>query len=164
MSQVFKSKCSYPDCQQAMEFGEESLNTMQPCPGCGRDIFLSVKESGLIKLRNWIKPSITPKRVLNAIVGLLIIFFLVFIYKVASTNFKREEIASGVGGFLGGLLILAIAFGLYFLPTIVARQNGKKNETAICVLTLLLGWTVLGWIIALVWACTVDDKPSQEQT
>ncbi len=45
---------------------------------------------------------------------------------------------------------------LYFIPTAVAYQKKKKNTGAILALNLLLGWTVLGWIIALIWACTED--------
>src|SRR5580698_1838338 len=53
------------------------------------------------------------------------------------------------------VLLLAIV-GFYFLPTIVAGRH--PNSSAIFVLNLLLGWTFVGWVIALVWACT---KPSQ---
>ncbi len=53
---------------------------------------------------------------------------------------------------LGFLLLLA----LYFLPTLIGRN--KSNVGAIFVLNLLLGWTVIGWIVALVWACTVDHR------
>ena len=52
-----------------------------------------------------------------------------------------------------GLLLLLV---LYFLPTIVGCR--KRNAPAICVLNLLLGWTILGWIVALVWACTIDER------
>ncbi len=47
---------------------------------------------------------------------------------------------------------------LYFLPTIAGRK--KRNRYAIFVLNLFLGWTGIGWIIALVWALTLDsEKP-----
>lgn len=52
-------------------------------------------------------------------------------------------------------IALAVLF-LYFLPSIVARSRMKRNTTAIFMLNLLLGWTVLGWICALVWALTHD--------
>jgi hypothetical protein len=49
-----------------------------------------------------------------------------------------------------------VLFGLfiYFLPTIFGWQ--KKNHVAILMLNLFLGWTFIGWVIALVWACTKD--------
>lgn len=47
---------------------------------------------------------------------------------------------------------------LYFLPTIVARQRGHLNTTSITVLNVLLGWTLLGWVAALVWAYSASGK------
>jgi hypothetical protein len=43
---------------------------------------------------------------------------------------------------------------IYFIPSMVGEK--KRNAGAIIALNLLLGWTVLGWIIALVWALTKD--------
>ncbi len=50
------------------------------------------------------------------------------------------------------LLILGIVF--YFLPAIVAARRGHKNATAIFLTNLFLGWTFIGWVVALVWAFT----------
>ncbi len=41
---------------------------------------------------------------------------------------------------------------LYFLPTIIGWNH--KQFAAIFLLNLLLGWTGLGWIIALIWSVT----------
>lgn len=46
-------------------------------------------------------------------------------------------------------------FVLYFLPSLIGAR--KRNTNAIFALNLLLGWTVIGWIAALVWALTVED-------
>lgn len=55
-------------------------------------------------------------------------------------------------------LIIGLAVGIfiYFFPSFVAYYRGKKNTTAIFILNLFLGWTIIGWVIALVWACTED--------
>ena len=45
---------------------------------------------------------------------------------------------------------------LYFLPTFVAAINKKRNSYAILLLNLLLGWTLIGWVVALVWAACKD--------
>lgn len=45
---------------------------------------------------------------------------------------------------------------MYFLPTIVALVRSKRDTGAIFVLNLFLGWSVIGWIIALVWALKQD--------
>jgi hypothetical protein len=47
-------------------------------------------------------------------------------------------------------------FLVYFLPTLVALVRHKRNTVSILLLNLFLGWTLIGWIIALVWASTVD--------
>lgn len=51
------------------------------------------------------------------------------------------------------LLFIVLAV-LYFLPTMVGWS--KRNAGAIFVLNLLLGWTFIGWVVALVWALTYD--------
>jgi len=47
---------------------------------------------------------------------------------------------------------------LYMVPAIVAAARKKRNAGAICVLNLVLGWTVIGWCVALVWASANDAK------
>ena len=49
-----------------------------------------------------------------------------------------------------------LGFLIYFAPTIVALARHKRNTLSIFLLNLFLGWTLIGWIIALVWASTVD--------
>jgi hypothetical protein len=51
------------------------------------------------------------------------------------------------------LLLLTL---LYFLPSIIGHN--KHNAAAIFLLNLLLGWTVVGWFVAMVWACTADVR------
>jgi Superinfection immunity protein len=51
-------------------------------------------------------------------------------------------------------LILGISMSIYFLPSIIAGFRKHHNAAAILVLNLFLGWTVLGWISALVWSST----------
>jgi len=57
------------------------------------------------------------------------------------------------------LVILGILF--YFLPTFVS--NGKQNRAAIFFVNLFLGWTLIGWLAALIWAIASppQNKPTQ---
>jgi hypothetical protein len=50
--------------------------------------------------------------------------------------------------------ILTVAAALYFLPWLIALLRGHHNAAAIFMLNLLLGWTGLGWVVALVWSMT----------
>ena len=54
------------------------------------------------------------------------------------------------------LPIFGFGFVLYFLPSIVAFARSKRDAVSIFVLNLLLGWTAIGWVIALVWALKQD--------
>jgi len=54
------------------------------------------------------------------------------------------------------LPIFGSCFLLYFLPSILAVARNKRDTTAIFFLNLLLGWTAIGWVIALVWALKAD--------
>jgi hypothetical protein len=53
-----------------------------------------------------------------------------------------------------GLAYLIVLAAVYFIPAVVAYNRRHHNAHAIFMLDLLLGWTLLGWILALVWACT----------
>lgn len=52
-------------------------------------------------------------------------------------------------------------FIVYFFPAIVASVRRHMNAGAICVLNILLGWTFIGWVAALVWASTANTRANQ---
>ena len=52
--------------------------------------------------------------------------------------------------------IFGFGFVFYFLPSIIAVARSKRDTAAIFVLNLFLGWTAIGWVIALVWALKQD--------
>lgn len=58
------------------------------------------------------------------------------------------------------LLYLGLAV-IYFVPAALAVFFSSKRAAAIFILNLFLGWTVLGWIGALVWAFA--DNTNQKQ-
>jgi hypothetical protein len=49
-------------------------------------------------------------------------------------------------------LLTVIAIVIYFLPSIIAMVRENTQTLAIFILNLILGWTILGWVGALVWA------------
>ena len=53
------------------------------------------------------------------------------------------------------ILLLGLVL-LYFLPTIIGHK--KQDFVAIFLVNLLLGWTIVGWIITLVWAIRKESK------
>lgn len=55
------------------------------------------------------------------------------------------------------LVLIFLSLILYFLPALIAWYNNDKNTIWIFVLTLITGWTSLGWILALLWAVLERD-------
>ena len=47
---------------------------------------------------------------------------------------------------------------LYFVPSIVAHDRGHHQKAAIIILNIFLGWTMFGWVAALVWSATAVRK------
>jgi hypothetical protein len=45
---------------------------------------------------------------------------------------------------------------LYFVPWVVASRRRVHAQAGIIVLNLLLGWTILGWVGALIWAVSAE--------
>ena len=54
------------------------------------------------------------------------------------------------------LPFFGFGFVMYFLPSIIALARSKRDTLAIFMLNLFLGWSVIGWIIALIWAAKSD--------
>jgi hypothetical protein len=50
---------------------------------------------------------------------------------------------------------------VYFAPTAVASAREHHQTGAIFVLNLFLGWTLLGWLIALIWSATAVREVAQ---
>ena len=75
------------------------------------------------------------------------------------SRFTTENIKVGAGVrlFDRAMLVLIFVFLLfYFLPTIVASSRKRHNTGAIFVLNLFLGWSLIGWVVSLVWAAWRD--------
>ncbi|MGA7326624.1 MAG: superinfection immunity protein [Rhodomicrobium sp.] len=61
---------------------------------------------------------------------------------------------------LPGLTVLLFFLLIYFVPGIVASVRSRQNAGAIWMLNLFLGWTLFGWVGALVWAMTTPESPA----
>jgi threonine/homoserine/homoserine lactone efflux protein len=66
-----------------------------------------------------------------------------------------EPIATILSLLIVGVLFV-IGLFIYFLPTIIAFRRRKRDCVAVGALNLLLGWTFVGWAIALIWALKND--------
>lgn len=61
------------------------------------------------------------------------------------------------------IVLIVLGVALYFTPSFVAGAREHPNTTAILALNLLLGWTFLGWVGALVWALTAQQPPRRSR-
>jgi len=52
-----------------------------------------------------------------------------------------------------------IMVSVYFLPVIIGGLRNKAHGGfAILLINLFLGWTVVGWVVALIWASSGKTK------
>lgn len=54
------------------------------------------------------------------------------------------------------ILLLILLLFIYFAPSLAGMF--KKKAGGIFVLNLFLGWTLIGWVAALVWAASSDPR------
>lgn len=53
-------------------------------------------------------------------------------------------------------LFVIVGLGLYFIPAIIAHDN--RNASTVVIINLFFGWTLIGWVVALILAFA-DSKP-----
>lgn len=73
------------------------------------------------------------------VILILLVFFSGFWFLIAMLSFIY---------FVLGLIV-------YFIPTIIARK--KSFVLQVFLLNLLLGWSLLGWCVALIWSVKKDN-------
>jgi Superinfection immunity protein len=57
------------------------------------------------------------------------------------------------------IVVIVIAFGAYWAPTIVGWRRHVPNLGSIIVLNFLLGWTLVGWAVALAMSVKTIAPP-----
>lgn len=50
------------------------------------------------------------------------------------------------------IIIFLFFVALYFAPVVTAYQRKTDNVAQVAIVNILLGWTLIGWVIALVMA------------
>jgi len=58
-----------------------------------------------------------------------------------------------------GIAVILVAIAAYWVPTIVVPGRHAPNVGLVVVVNLLLGWTFIGWIVALVMALKPLPQP-----
>jgi len=82
---------------------------------------------------------------------------------VASSNQRHETPGRNDDSMIWlvilGLFLIVIIALVYFLPTIVAFSRQHRNRWIILAINLVFGATLLGWVLALIWALNKVDDP-----
>jgi hypothetical protein len=58
--------------------------------------------------------------------------------------------------FFGTVLLLLL--GIHFLPSFVAFIREQRHAVLILVLNIFFGWTIIGWLVLLIWAAVGEEK------
>lgn len=61
---------------------------------------------------------------------------------------------------MGSMVFILVGAAVYFMPYFVASIREKRNKASIGIVNLFLGWTVIGWAVALAWAAAKDQPPT----
>jgi hypothetical protein len=80
------------------------------------------------------------------------------IHAEARTMWIAQASDSG-GAAVGVILLLLISALMYFIPSIVAGIRKVPNIGSVIVINLFLGWTIIGWVVAL--AMAARSQPPQ---
>ena len=77
------------------------------------------------------------------------------------TNAVTNAAAAGISPSIVGTMLVGqlMLLAMYLLPTIVAGFRKHRQIPAIALLNIVLGWTILGWIGAFIWALTSPATP-----
>lgn len=57
------------------------------------------------------------------------------------------------------VLVAVVVVGLYLMPSFLAAKRKCKSGMGILIINFTLGWTFVGWVVALIWAVIGEPKP-----
>ena len=96
--------------------------------------------------------------------GLWIVLAGLAVVFTAATSASDKATPEQLQAMLVAGAIMLMVGTMYFLPTLIAHARKKANIRPIFLVNFIAGWTVIGWIIALMWAFTADTPGETKQT
>ena len=67
----------------------------------------------------------------------------------------------GHTGYIWWLILLFVIVVIYPIPTIIAFRKKHPNRIPILLVNLFLGWSLIGWVVSIVWATKVPENATQ---
>jgi hypothetical protein len=71
-----------------------------------------------------------------------------------------ESFVDGICNLIGFYLVLGSMLGIYIAPLVIAMVRDHHRLPWIGLFNLAAGWTIAGWIAALVWSVTAIRQPA----
>lgn len=118
----------------------------QVCPYCLKEIPLNAKKCSYCG-------SVVSRKKSELVKFMTILLDIVIV--LLGVGIEVSSDGSGWGFIFA--IVLALGAWLYFLPTVIADGKMHKQTNLIFLVNLLFGYTIIGWIGALVWALTDSD-------
>ena len=95
-------------------------------------------------------------------IGLALIVGAIVLLAIRYPNYRASS-DSDVWVVLAAVLLALFTLG-YMLPSSIAIVRKVRNVGSIIVINFFLGWTLIGWIVALAMAASSKPQPLQQQT
>lgn len=86
--------------------------------------------------------------------SLFVLFILFLLLSLIVINY---------GDTFGKVFLLVSALILYFVPTYIAIRKNHKYKAQITIINVFLGFSLIGWVGALIWATMLSDKEELAQ-
>jgi Superinfection immunity protein len=84
-----------------------------------------------------------------------------WLYRFSRFRLAAARLPSERGGAMSNILegvVSVAAVSVYLAPSMIADVRNRSDSLAISLVNVLLGWTVVGWIAALMWARRTDNE------
>lgn len=56
------------------------------------------------------------------------------------------------------MLLIVLGLVVYLVPSIIAEERNSRKLHPIIIVNIFLGWTLIGWGVALAWSLAKDKK------
>lgn len=130
---VFKSGINCPYC------GSNLARHASKCPECGE----------------WLKK----KKPFGCYSIFAILFSItIFLVSLIISYITTSDGAMSFGIAIVATIVIFFALWFYFLPSWIAELKKHSSAGAIFAVNFLFGWSVVGWVVALIWALSNDNK------
>lgn len=151
-------KCSCPHCSGHIEYPAKGGGQSTPCPHCEGEFSLPPRPS----LAEYVWRALAPGLKATSRTVLLFLLSGILLFAGCAVIATNDRILDFLNtpGMLGALSI----FCIYFIPAGLAKSRKHRNAGAIFLLNLFLGWTFIGWVVALVWAACRERQSSLQPT